>query len=309
MDRKGKKEKGNSLIKDKRGELTSKQLVTIIILIVSFAIIILFFVMLGLRKTIDTETCRNSVILRGSIPLGKDTVQLKCKTTDICLSMGGDCDVIRKGLVTIKVDNENELIKEMVTLLWDCWWMMGEGKVDYASAGLGFQEPYCTICNKVYFDDKIKAEYTEGIPYSKIYDYMQSTKVPERDETFLFSIYRVNSLDRIRGEILANHKYDIYKQKLNPSKEHVTITATVKEGWAKSLISAGVGIVVGGGALILAPVSLGTSVVVGGALIGGAIGMGIGSIGGDATYLAPIYLEFKGDSLEALDCKEYVSEG
>jgi hypothetical protein len=300
---------------NKRGELTSKQLITIIILIISFAIIIIFFVSLNLRQTIDTEACRNSVILRGSLPLGADTVQLKCKTQSVCLSMGEDCDVTREDLVTIDVENENELTKEMVNLLWDCWWMMGEGKVDYMSAGLGRSEPYCSICSKVYFDGKIQEKYKKdgGIPYSLIYNYMQRNKVPERDESFLFSIYKVNSMDSIRQDLLVDSGYDIYSYKLDPEKEQVVTTAIVKEGWAEGLVS-GISVAVGVAGVALAPFTFGGSLsLTGSAIVGLVAGAGVGftveALDDDTSYLTPQYLEFNGDALKALDCKEYVSEG
>ena len=296
---------------NKRGELTSKQLITIIILIISFAIIIIFFVSLNLRQTIDTEACRNSVILRGSLPLGADTVQLKCKTQSVCLSMGEDCDVTREDLVTIDVENENELTKEMVNLLWDCWWMMGEGKVDYMSAGLGRSEPYCSICSKVYFDGKIQEKYKKdgGIPYSLIYNYMQRNKVPERDESFLFSIYKVNSMDSIRQDLLVDSGYDIYQYKLDPEKEQVVTTAIVKEGWAEGLISGVATSAVIIGSVALSPMTLGTSLVAGSLAVGTAVGFTVEALDDDTSYLTPQYLEFNGDALKALDCKEYVSEG
>jgi hypothetical protein len=287
---------------EKRGELTSKQLITIIILIISFAIIIIFFVSLGLRKTVDSETCRNSVILRGSLPIGADTIQLKCRTQNICLSMGGDCGVTRKDLVTIEVDNRDELIKEMVNLLWDCWYKMGEGKVDYISAGLGNNEAYCSVCNNVYFDDKIQKEYESegGINYSEIYNYMQFAKVPERDESFLFSIYGVSSLDFMRGEILKKNNYDIYTYKMNPEKEQAIVTSVIKNGWLdNALAGAGTGATLG--AIGLGP----------GILFGGAAGFAVGVFTADDNlrFLAPRYLELNGAALKALDCKEYVSEG
>ena len=136
-------------MKNKKGELTSKQLITIIILIISFAIIVAFFFMLGLKSSIDKESCRNSAVMRG-IPFGNWVVTLKCKTQDICFSRGGDCDSKAKDLVTIDVKDNNKLSEEMDNLINECWWMMGEGKVDYGGKGS------CAICHRVYFDDKIK---------------------------------------------------------------------------------------------------------------------------------------------------------
>jgi len=261
-----------------------------------------------LRKTVDTEACRNSVILRGSLPLGADTVQLKCKTQDVCLSMGEDCDITREDLVTIDVKDEAELTKEMVNLLWDCWWMMGEGKVDYISASLGSSEPYCSICSKVYFDDKIQDKYKEqgGISYSLIYNYMQRVKVPERDESFLFSIYGVNSLESIRQDLLVQSGYDIYQYKLDPGQEQVVVTAIVKDGWKAGLVSS---LAIVGVSAVLAPFTFGWSTVIGGAVLGSAVGFTVESLDNGVSYLTPQYLPFKGEELKKLDCKEYVSEG
>jgi len=299
---------------NKKGELTSKQLITIIILIISFAIIIVFFVSLGLRQTVDSETCRNSVILRGSLPFGSDAVQLKCKTTDICLSMGGDCGVVRKGLVTIEVRDENELIKEMVNLLWDCWWKMGEGKVDYMSAGLGFEETYCSVCSKVIFDNKIKAEYPEGIPYSLIYQYMQANKIPERDESYLFGIYKVNSLNTMRTALLDSADMDILKYNLDPNQEQVVATAMVKDGWAEGLIAGGA-VALGVAGIALAPFTFGGSLALTASVglglgAGTLVGVSVEATGEDEKYLAPIFIPFTGKDLEdALKCEEYVTEG
>ena len=84
-------------MKFKKGELTSKQLITIIILIISFSIILIFFFMFGFESVIDEESCRNSVMMRGTFSfldtklVDVNPISLKCKTQDVCLSMGGDC--------------------------------------------------------------------------------------------------------------------------------------------------------------------------------------------------------------------------
>jgi hypothetical protein len=286
---------------EKRGELTSKQLITIIILILSFAIIIIFFISLNLRSTTDSEICRNSVISRGGLPLGADTIKLKCKTKDICFNMGGDCDVTRDDLVSIKVQDKEELIQELAILLWDCWYQMGEGKVNYMSAGLGNGEAYCSLCDRVNFDDKIKEIYEEegGIPYSKIYIYQQSTKIPERDETFLFGIYGVSSLEHFRQDLKDRpNGYDIYSYRMNPNEEQAVVTAIIKNGvWDNIWAGVAIGAV---GSSVIGPVGI-----VGGGLIGGAVGFFTADK--SINYMQPRYLESNGAALAALDCKEFVS--
>jgi hypothetical protein len=157
-------------MKSKKAELTSKQLITIIILIVSFSIIIAFFVMLNLKKEIDRETCRNSVVMRGifsKIPFIKDYfINLKCKTEKICFSMNGKCG--EKTDRTINVQGADELARGIINLKKDCSWMFGEEKINYAGKG------DCAVCYRIYFDDKItneilKVPLEEAITTSKDY--------------------------------------------------------------------------------------------------------------------------------------------
>jgi len=293
-------------MESKKGDLTAKQLVTIIILIISFAVIIAFFLLLNLKGTIDKESCRNSVLLRGSLPGGKDVVSLECKTQDICLSMGDDCEVSRKDMVTIKVRSENELVGEMVNILYDCWWMMGEGKVDYISAGIGFDENYCSICSKIYFDDKIKQKYGDGIKYEKLYDYMKQTKIPGKDESYLFYLFQLNSLESVRNNLLASDwPVDIYEYKVMPSKEYVAVTATLKSTSNWELAGGAMGALVGGVVGFFIPGSHYFTIPTGIAA-GGAVGVWIGPT--DTKYLIPQYIPFEGEELENLNCKEFVTK-
>ena len=74
---------------NKKGELTTTQLVTIIVLIASFAIILILLFRLNLGETTDSEICRNSVVLKGRTEGFAGT--LDCKTQYICISGGSDC--------------------------------------------------------------------------------------------------------------------------------------------------------------------------------------------------------------------------
>ncbi len=177
-------------MKNKKGELTSKQLITIIILIVSFTIIVAFFVMLGLKSIISDESCRNSVMMK-SIPFGDWVFVLKCKTEDICFSMGGECGV--KTDKTIEVENKDELIKETVNLLAECWWRMGEGKVKYGGNG------DCAICYKVYFDEEAKKINPNWI---NIASYISTAKMPNRDITYGGYLYSGEETKLIEGETI-----------------------------------------------------------------------------------------------------------
>src|SRR3989338_9062583 len=96
----------------RKGEITSTQLTGIIILIVSFAVILLFYLNLNWGENVDRETCKQSVILKASSPEVADIrilpVTLKCKTEKICITTNrfskGDCEEdFGKDYTTIKV--------------------------------------------------------------------------------------------------------------------------------------------------------------------------------------------------------------
>lgn len=284
---------------NKRGELTSKQLIGIIILIISFSIILIFFFSLGLKSTIDKEACKQSVVMKGTLPAGTN-IELKCKVQKVCLSLGDKCDSLDKELETIKVKDNTELIQKMSELLYDCWWMMGEGQIDYMSSGLGFNEAYCTLCNQVFFDKKVQEKYPEGIPYQEIYSYMKSNKIPnkEKPETYLYYFYKLNDLTEVKNKLQEEYKLNIFEYKLDPKKQYVVLTALIKEGWGKYLISAGSGAVAG---WPLGPVGI----------IGGAgVGLFVASTTDPGVkFMIPMYVEYDVKSLEeTINCKEYVSE-
>jgi len=229
--------------------------------------------------------------------------------------MGGDCSETRKDMVSVKDNDENELIEEMANLLWDCWWMMGEGKVDYMTAKIGMGEAYCSICSKVYFDDKIQEKYKlengeGGILYKKVFDYMKANKIPDRDETYLFGIYKLNSMDSVHDALL-NKEIDIYTYKLDPKKEYVVMTAMTEGGWGAETVATVAGAVVGAAIGTFWGGPLGTvGGWKGGAIAGGLVGIWVGSATEDFKHLAPNFVSFTTEEMnEVFNCKEYVSEG
>ena len=76
--------------KNHKGELTTQQIVTLIILVVSFAVILFLIFRLNLGETTQKEICHNSVLMKAkSLP---GTGYLDCKTNYVCISGGGECD-------------------------------------------------------------------------------------------------------------------------------------------------------------------------------------------------------------------------
>src|SRR5437870_2209441 len=85
-------------IMNKKGEMTTTQIITFIILIVGFAIIIFVLWQIGFSGRIDRDTCHTSVVFRATLPSiggAQEYVPLKCQTQKYCITsglIGGNCE-------------------------------------------------------------------------------------------------------------------------------------------------------------------------------------------------------------------------
>jgi hypothetical protein len=203
------------IFKNLKGELTSNQLIAIIILIISFSIILIFIFTWDFEETIDEETCRNSIVMRGAIPVFKDSVQIKCKTKNLCFSMGGECEFSDSSKIV--VEGENSLVREIGELIYSCWNINGQGKIDYSSGD------YCNICYRIRFDDKIREESPDGIAYEGIYSYLMNFKT-NSDSNALYSMYKLGSAFSVKNEISLRHDgLDIYSEKIDVNEDYVIV--------------------------------------------------------------------------------------
>ena len=150
---------------EKKAELTTQQIVGLIILIVSFTIILFFLFRLNLDETSDKEICHNSVVMKGQSVLGGGN--LDCKIAYVCISGGEDCEDFNPSkTIDINPNEKNakdEIVKAINTEMSDCWWMFGEGKIDYIGDWLnkpGFLETHrCAICSIIKFDKTIQENF------------------------------------------------------------------------------------------------------------------------------------------------------
>lgn len=195
------------LCRKKSGEITSGFLVSVIVIVVSFALIFWFFsAQFNWTGTIDKEACHESVILRAAAPdvLGaKDLIPLKCQTKKVCIGVKGglfspssDCEEVYgnvEGVKRVSVKNTLDISKAIATEMVEAWEIMGEGKVNiYPSpGGENFKSTgapkHCVIYSRIAFDlDSLKKEkinlndvdlgaYLEGYekPGEKEVSYMQ----------------------------------------------------------------------------------------------------------------------------------------
>ncbi len=187
-------------IKNKKAELTTQQLVTLIILIVSFAVILILLFRLNLGEITDKEICHNSVVMKAQSKLKSGA--LDCRTNYVCISGGEKCDDFNPSItVDINMNQEEEKVKKdtmraIANEMADCWWMFGEGKVDYIGLnvkGVTIGKMNCALCSIVDFDKEIEKIVGDKVSYEEFYEnYLKSF---EKDgKNYLSYMYGTNQV-------------------------------------------------------------------------------------------------------------------
>ena len=286
----------------KNAEITTTQLVTIIVLIVSFSVILFFIFRLNLGEITDQEICRNSVITRGSSVLPVGSIPLKCQRSYLCLTEDGSCETLTKPIkekVETKEEVYNILAEEMAT----CWWMFGEGKVNYV--GADFKEKlHCSICTQVAFDDSVRPIFETGeIDEAYFLNiYLTTHNVSGKGITYSEYLYGTNDFSLIHsGEF----------KKISLDKTYYIMMGIISEKSTFKRVLVGIG--VGAGittVALLTPITGGLSLVsTTGILLAtvgatsGGIFMGVTGEGPTGNkFLKPAIIEFNSQEFKDLDC-------
>ena len=209
-----------SKIKSRKAELTTQQLVTLIILIASFVVILILIWKLNLGEETDKEICRNSIILASKS--AKLSGPIDCKTNYLCISGGSDCEgFVSKSKEEVNLDGKEdreEVMKIIADEMADCWWQFGEGKVNYGVSG-GTSVKYA-LCSKIQFDKNVQTKISD-IPYSEFYDYLEKTKKDE-SISYLEYIYEVNDVSSLK--VQEEFKVEIDSDKIETNKEYSLFT-------------------------------------------------------------------------------------
>ena len=190
----------------KNAEITSDTLVKTILIIIGFAVLVLFiyfiYYQLSWNGIVDQEACHQSVIYRGTLPNfagAKEFVPLSCKTQKVCITTGGvlgfgggSCSEFNSstGVETVKVTNKDQIEQFIARDIVSCWETMGEGKLSIFSSwlasdySLGTVYPSCVICDRIAFDkDSLEKS---GIKLSDINvnQYMATHAVPGQNVSY-----------------------------------------------------------------------------------------------------------------------------
>lgn len=319
----------------KKGEMTSTQLITLIIIIVSFAIILLVWYSFSWNPQIDKEVCHTSIVLRSSannaIFETSKVIPLKCKTEKICLTCGEDCEQF-KADTKVKVSSDSEKAKEEIldtiaNAMYDCNSMLGEGKLDFMPHKT-WSENYCLICSRFALDEKAKKE-VDGIGYGELYKYLGEKKTPNgksyleylypgwknwEDSKMLFE----NMKEESDNEEFRRLSFEEWNINLNSYDNGYSIVAQMRPTgtWSKWLKIGGV---LGGGivavvGIALIPVSgpigaaiaaVGTKVAVGSALVTGGVLYVYDHPSNKYKWVPPSILPYDLETFKALKCTSF----
>ena len=298
------------LIKNKNGEMTSSQLVTIILLIVGFAILIFVFASVGWTEEIDREVCHTSVILRATLPDTfnlKDLTPLKCQTAKFCITdktFGkGECEEFKakEKFETIRVSKdktEEEINRFIARELASCWAMMGEGKVQIFTRETT-TEKRCSICSRIAFDKDLKNSLKE---VKGLWDYLLTREVPNQNISYW----------KFLTEGVSSEDYDFSEDKFSTDEQAIVffeVDNTKIGNWLGAGAGGTIGIAIG----VVCPVAgitIGTISFVTGVIMGEHYGEKVGDKMMERQFHTGwSFGNYKEYALKKLECSSFESIG
>ena len=294
-------------LRGKKGEMTTQQIVILIVMIASFAVILFFLLKLDLGQKSEKEICHNSVVTRGNSALPSGTYPLNCKRSYVCITADGTCEDMLYPIEK-KVKTKNETYQVLAEELADCWWVFGEGEVNYVGKE-SIPKRHCSICSQVVFDNSVIDKNLFGGQSSfareELYDYLEKTEYVE-GQSYLNYLKKVNKVSEIATQDFG---------RINLTKPQYIFMGRVADLNAVAWGALGgstviTGVVAGVVALVAAPLTIPALVTIG--VVGGAVGAYTEYQGsyissfyegpGKDNFLLPDIMEANSDKWEDLDC-------
>lgn len=306
-------------MKFKRGELTTQQIITLIILLVSFAVILFLLFRLNLGGESNKEICHNSVVLKANPALPADSVTLDCDRTYICVTEDGSCEGMYNPIVE-KVKTLDEVYEVLANEMSDCWWMFGEGKVKYISDTV-LERNYCSICSQILFDDSLNniEGIEDSIDKNELYEYLANNEVKE-GTTYSEYFFGTNDVESLKQSIIdEGASTDLSFGEIVVGEQYYVVMGIISQiGNTYKWIAAGVGV-------LALPVILSGSFVYGaviaaGAGVAGTVGDDIAGlvkpeilaliVAGDGIeneFMAPTIIETNPEKFSRINCHEILT--
>ena len=151
-------------------------IISVIIIAIAFGILIIFLRYIPYKDMAAREACHDSVVLRSSqlfgnlVEPGKAVVPLKCETK----------------YVTINTNDEEKIKRIIADEMYDCWWMLGEGKYDFFpesnshKLGYGLTATPCVVCSVIKFEGPAK-----DVGNIDMLSYLNNHIVPGENMTYI----------------------------------------------------------------------------------------------------------------------------
>ncbi|PIN93646.1 hypothetical protein COU61_00750 [Candidatus Pacearchaeota archaeon CG10_big_fil_rev_8_21_14_0_10_35_13] len=308
----------------KRGEMSMSYTISIILLILAFAVIMMVYYRVDFKGDINREACHQSILERGTFNLGifevGKEIPLRCQTEYACLSTnGGECPEINNFLkgkkrdvekVSITKDKAKEQILDYLSEeIFSCHSMLGEGKVDFMAHTTG-SEHSCFECKRIELSKETRETIGE-ITNEELYNYLERKKT-NTGETYLHYIYGISlaqAYDLVRKTKESGIGTTIMRKEYEGSYE--IIAQIISKSTTSSWVQAGAAVA---GVLLLAVPVAGWGVLA----IGGAAGVG-GMVlvnenpsfkyGDESyTYIEPTVLPYNSNALNGFGCQKYEME-
>jgi len=204
-------------IKNSQAEVSTSFVIKLVILVASFVFIIMaYFVFFGdYQNRLDKGACQESVIYRATFKAGplesSEVIPLQCKTEKICLTGSKDkCESVFEerskenpiSVHTLSSDEDEareEVLDAISNALYDCHWMLGEGKVNFLPTKNWYHN-YCIICSRFVLDDEAKKLFPEGIKLVDLYEHMDKMPLKEGGD-YLEFVYGVENVGIIKRDL------------------------------------------------------------------------------------------------------------
>ncbi len=283
-------------MKEKRGEVSSFQVITIVLSIVGlfFLLGFLYFAFGDSGQAGSREACKLSVVARATaLDELQATVPLKCTTEKICITgklFGGECGQFagEENVRTVRLPRDVKeaariIERESANAMFDCWNMMGQGKLDlfgkfpekiFGSGG----EATCVICSRIAIAEDVqeRENYQEILDEIDLNRYLSNENVPGTGKSYWNTIVddSFNVAPSIENLNLAPNEDKTIKISGISDNQIAFVFSQVRAIKVEDALKNFVGIAVGGSVglgglkavkfLLLTPQGLVTTAVVGG---------------------------------------------
>jgi hypothetical protein len=315
----------------RKGELTTVQIVTFVVLAASFFVLLYLMFLYDASEVSEEELCYNSVVLRANSGLvGSDLIDLDCKTQYECITKDGSCETMTKP-DEIKVKNKEEVYLALAEQMRKCWSQYSQGRLDYVGDDFTHNS-YCAVCSQIGFDNSvIQANYFPNATLDKddFYNYLSTKKLKSDNITYAEYFFGTNDINELKS--LAEEQYGAGGTfgKLDLTKKQIVVTGITSDvsatKWVVGGIMAGEGVFIAEAFVlgllgVTTPIGwVATAVVIGYSAGSGALGSEISSsinpeisaivVKGtnqaeDNNFMAPTIIEVNPEKFKALGCDE-----